>query len=135
MTEFFLSNCGRRCQMSGNKYQPNLTMRTIRLNLFAALLGLVMAIGSGCATPDSGSYTLKQTNLDVETAMQQYRNANVAGSVTLAEQQNVAAAHKAFQQAFNQAYVQAGSNINAQTPLNVRQLADSLIRAIETIPE
>ncbi|HMP84775.1 MAG TPA: hypothetical protein PKA41_18940 [Verrucomicrobiota bacterium] len=109
-------------------------MKTQSLAFYAPLVAAFLLF-LGCATPDSGSYTLKQTRLDVETAMQRYRNANVAGGVTTAEQQQVNAAHVAFQRAFNEAFARAGSNINAPTPLNVRELADKLTAAIDTIPE
>jgi hypothetical protein len=132
-----LFNFKASCQKSPNYGHLYSNMKTIFLHFSSILIILGALVCGGCSTMsgDSGAYTLKQTKFDVETAMQRYRNANIAGSVTLAEQQNVTAAHNAYARAFHEAFLQARSNLNATTPPNVRQLADRLIAAIVTIPE
>jgi hypothetical protein len=112
-------------------------MKTRLLLICSILTTLSVLFLGGCATGagGSGAYTLKQTSYDVETAMQTYRNANIAGSLTLAEQQNVTSAYNAYKAAFNNAVAEAGSDLTMAAPPNVKQLANNLLSIINAIPE
>lgn len=111
-------------------------MKTRFLTLLAAILTLIATFGSGCATGGGGgALTLKQISYDVETAMQAYRNADVAGSLTLAERQNVNAAYSTYRKAFDEAAAQVRGNLQTTAPANVTQTANNLISIINAIPE
>ncbi len=105
-------------------------MGTLVLALAAMLLTLV----AGCATTSGGGYALKQTRNDIDWAMVRYNNRVAAGFVTPAQQDQVKAAHAAYQSAYNQALQQAQSDLNAPTPDNVKQLANQLLSILDTIP-
>jgi hypothetical protein len=66
--------------------------------------------------------------------MVRYHNRLSFGFMTTAEQEQVSAAYKAYQTAFNEAVRQAHSNYDAPTPANVRQLADQLLTILDAIP-
>jgi hypothetical protein len=90
---------------------------------------------SGCAsTAGSGSYQLKQTRNDVDWAMTRYHNRVSFGFVTLGEEQQITAAYKAYQTAFNEAARQAHLDYNAPAPDNVKQLANQLLTLLSSIP-
>ena len=109
----------------------------IRIQRLGAVL-LVMAtfcLVSGCAsTAGGGSYQLKQTRNDVDWAMTRYHNRLSFGFISLGEQEQVTAAYKAYQTAFNDAARQAHLNYNTPTPDNVKQLADQLLSLLASIP-
>ena len=90
---------------------------------------------NGCAsTAGSGSYQLKQTRNDVDWAMTRYHNRLSFGFVSLGEQEQVTAAYKAYQTAFNEAARQAQLNYSGPTPENVKQLANQLLSILASIP-
>jgi hypothetical protein len=101
-----------------------------------ALLTLAtLCVVSGCATtPGGGSYQLKQTRDSVDWAMVRYHNRQSFGFLTTGEQDQVGAAYKAYQAAFNEAVRQAHSDYNAPTPDNVKQLANQLLSLLSSIP-
>jgi hypothetical protein len=112
-------------------------MKNSIIQLSAVLLALSLVLFSfGCATGSGGSgiYQLKQTRNDVETAMRTYRDANVAGDVSLADQKAVTAAYNAYQTAFDKALQDTGNNLNAPAPPNVKQLADQLLGILDALP-
>jgi len=111
-------------------------MKTKIQFLCALLVSLAtMCLISGCASAGgNGAYTLKQTRDDVHWAMVRYQNQVAAGMVTLAEKQQVSAAHDAYQAAFDGAVQQAQSDYNAPTPDNVKQLANQLLSILGSIP-
>jgi hypothetical protein len=77
---------------------------------------------------------LKQTGDDVGRVMTRYRNlVAFGGTVTAAQQQQVAAAYDAYQQAFNQAVQDAHSNYDAPTPDNVKALANQVISLVSAL--
>jgi len=84
--------------------------------------------------PSGGSYSLKQTRDDVDWAMVRYHNRLSFGFISTAEQDQVTAAYKAYQTAFNQAVRQAQSDYTAPTPDNVKQLANQLLSILAAIP-
>jgi hypothetical protein len=93
---------------------------------------------SGCASGGSGkgAYpTLKQTRMNVDWPMTNFRNAVAAGRVTLGEQQQVNAAYAQFESAFKAAVQAAGSNYEVTTPDNVKTLANQVINAVSAIPQ
>lgn len=90
---------------------------------------------SGCAsTAGGGSYQLKQTRNDVDWAMTRYHNRQSFGFITYGEEQQVTAAYKAYQTAFNEAAKQAHLDYNAPCPENVKQLANQLLTLLNSIP-
>jgi len=129
---FSISQGGRR---SHSAWFNKKSMKTKLLQICAVLLTLGILLANGCATSGGGEYTLKQTSFDVETAMQAYRNASTAGSLTLAEQQNVNAAYSAYKPAFDQAVAQAKGDLTTASPANVKQLANNLLSIINAIPQ
>lgn len=96
--------------------------------IFLALATLCVI--SGCASTAGGGYRLKQTRDDIDWAMVRYQNRVTAGFVTPEEQQQVTAAYKAYQSAFNEALQQAHSNYDAPAPDNVKQLANQLLSVL-----
>jgi glycine/serine hydroxymethyltransferase len=97
---------------------------------------MILSFGSGCTSTSGGSgrYLLKQTRDDIDFAMVRYHNRATFGFLTANEQQQVSAAYKAYQTAFNEAVQQAHSNYNAPTPNNVKTLADQLLSVLASIP-
>lgn len=100
------------------------------LLLAAATLGFF----SGCATAPGGVNSLKITRNDIDWAMVHYRNRADFGLLTAQEQTQVAAAYTAYQTAFDEAFKQANSNLNAPTPTNVTALANQLLVVLGSIP-
>jgi hypothetical protein len=101
----------------------------------ALIAVLALAFLNGCAsTSGGGSYQLKQTRDDVDWAMVRYHNRLSFGFITPAEQDQVTAAYKAYQTAFNQAAQQAHSDYTAPTPDNVKALANQLLSLLASIP-
>jgi len=95
---------------------------------------MILTLGSGCSSMSGGAYQLKQTRDDVDWAMTRYNNRLPFGFITPEEQQQVTAAYKPYQTAFNAAVKQANSNYNTPTPANVKQLADQLLSILNSIP-
>jgi hypothetical protein len=109
----------------------------INLQRFGAVLFALatLCLVNGCATTGGGgSYQLKQTRNDVDWAMTRYHNRQSFGFITYGEEQQVTAAYKAYQTAFNAAFRQAHSDYTAPTPANVKQLADQLLSLLDAIP-
>jgi hypothetical protein len=107
----------------------------IRHSCFALLALATLCIVSGCATTTgSGSYQLKQTRDNVDWAMVRYHNRLSFGFITTGEQDQIGAAYKAYQTAFNEAVRQAHSDYTAPTPDNVKQLANQLLSLLSSIP-
>ena len=104
--------------------------------LCAVLFAMVtLCLLSGCAsTTGGGSYHLKQTRDDVDWAMTRYHNRLSFGFISVGEDQQVAAAYKAYQTAFNEAVWQAHSDYKTPTPDNVKQLANQLLSILSSIP-
>jgi hypothetical protein len=95
----------------------------------------ILCFLSGCAsTSPSGSYQLKQTRSDVDWAMVRYHNRVSFGFLTTAEQDQVTAAYKAYQTAFNEAARQTHFDYATPTPDNVKQLANQLLSLLASIP-
>ena len=111
-------------------------MNTRIQRLCAVLLAIAtLCLVSGCAsTAGGGSYQLKQTRDNVDWAMTRYHNRLSFGFISYGEEQQVAAAYKAYQTAFNDAVRQAHSNYSTPTPDNVKQLADQLLSILSSIP-
>jgi len=111
-------------------------MNTRIQQICSVLLGLAtLCLISGCAsTAGGGSYQLKQTRNDVDWAMVRYHNRLSFGFISLGEEQQVTAAYKAYQTAFNEAVRQAHSDYNTPTPDNVKQLANQLMSILAGIP-
>ena len=108
-----------------------------RIQRFCAVLLAMVTLGlmSGCAsTAGGGSYQLKQTRNDVDWGMTRYHNRLSFGFITPGEQDQVSAAYKAYQTAFNEAVKQAHSDYSTPTPNNVKQLADQLMSILGSIP-
>jgi hypothetical protein len=108
-----------------------------KTRLIGSLLMVLAALClfNGCAsTAGSGSYQLKQTRNDLDWAMIRYHNRLSFGFISLGEEQQVTAAYKAYQTAFNEAVKQAHSDYNTPTPDNVKQLADQLLSILGSIP-
>jgi hypothetical protein len=105
-------------------------------NSWLVLLALAtLCLVSGCTTtPGNGSYQLKQTRNDVDWAMVRYHNRVSFGFMTTAEQDQVTAAYKAYQTAFNDVARQAHFNYTTPTPDNVKQLANQLLSLLASIP-
>jgi hypothetical protein len=104
---------------------------------FCAVLCAIATICplDGCAsTGGSGSYQLKQTRNDVDWGMVRYQNRVTFGFITSGEQDQVTAAYKAYQTAFNEAARQAHFDYNTPTPDNVKQLANQLLSILGSIP-
>jgi len=94
-----------------------------------------LCLYNGCAsTSGSGGYQLKQTRNDVDWAMTRYHNRLAFGFISLGEQEQVTAAYKAYQTAFNEAVRQAHSDYTSPTPDNVKQLANQLLSILGSIP-
>jgi hypothetical protein len=90
---------------------------------------------AGCASMSgTGNLPLKQTRNDVDWAMVRYHNRVTFGFITPTQQEQVSAAYKAYQTAFNAAAAQAHSNYAAPTPDNVKELADQLLSVLSAIP-
>ena len=107
----------------------------IRHSCLALLTLATLCLAGGCATtPGNGSYQLKQTRDNVDWAMVRYHNRQSFGFLTSGEQDQVTAAYKAYQTAFNEAVRQAHSDYTAQTPDNVKQLANQLLSLLGSIP-
>jgi hypothetical protein len=107
------------------------------IHRFCAVLCAIatLSLFSGCAsTAGGGSYQLKQTRNDVDWAMTRYHNRLSFGFISYGEEQQVTAAYKAYQTAFNEAARQAHMNYSAPTPGNVKQLADQLLSLHSSIP-
>jgi hypothetical protein len=111
-------------------------MNTKKQRLGAVLLALAtLCLWGGCAsTAGGGSYQLKQTRTDVDWAMTRYHNRLSFGFISLGEEQQVAAAYKAYQTAFNEAVRQAHADYSTPTPDNVKQLANQLLSILSSIP-
>jgi hypothetical protein len=102
-------------------------------SFLVAVVGLWLV--AGCAsTGGGGSYQLKQTRDDVDWGMVRYHNRLSFGFITSGEQDQVNAAYKAYQTAFNQAAAEAHFNYTAPTPDNVKQLANQLTTILGSIP-
>lgn len=97
------------------------------------LVGLVVLFFPGCASPGGGGLTLKQIRLDVGWKMEAYQEAVTFRNVTAGQQQQVAAAHQAYQLAFHQALTAANGNLSATAPGNVQQLANQLIATVDGV--
>jgi hypothetical protein len=93
---------------------------------------LVTLLLIGCVSPNYP--TLKQTRIRVSWSMTGYRNAAIAGRLTLGERERVNAAYVKYQAAFDEAIATAHSNYDAATPDNVKVLAFEVIRVISAIP-
>jgi hypothetical protein len=111
-------------------------MKTMRylISCLGVMILLLTAgvVGSGCSSTQSasskGAYpTLKDTQRNVEWPMTNYRNAVAAGGITQGEQQRVNADYAKYQAAYASALQAAGSNENATTPENVKNLANQVI--------
>ena len=111
-------------------------MKTSIQRLCAVLFATAtLCLFSGCAsTAGGGSYQLKQTRNNVDWAMTRYHNRLSFGFISLGEEQQVTAAYKAYQTAFNEAVRQAHSDYTAPTPANVKQLANQLLDILSSIP-
>jgi hypothetical protein len=109
-------------------------MKNNLISLGAILIALInLLCNAGCSTT-SGGYQLKQTRDDVDWAMTRFNNRSTYGFITPQEQQQVSAAYKTYQTAFNEAVKQANGNYNTPTPANVKQLADQLMSVLAAIP-
>jgi hypothetical protein len=113
-------------------------MKTKNLHVGLLVCSLLTALlVGGCASTGSGrgAYpTLKQTRMNVDWPMTNFRNAVAAGRITLGEQQQVNAAYAQFESAFKAAVQTAGGDYEVTTPENVKALANQLISAISAIP-
>ena len=99
------------------------------------LAAVALCLINGCASmPSGGSYSLKQTRDDVDWAMVRYHNRLSFGFISTAERDQVTAAYKAYQAAFNQAVRESQSDYAAPTPDNVKQLADQPLSILAAIP-
>ena len=109
----------------------------IRIQRLCAVLFAMatLCLFSGCAsTSGGGSYQLKQTRDNVDWAMTRYHNRLSFGFISSGKQEQVTAAYKAYQTAFNQAVRQAHSDYSTPTPDNVNQLANQLLSILSAIP-
>ena len=109
-------------------------MKNYPLASIALLLAMITLLFSTGCTTTSGGYQLKQTRDDVDFAMTRFNNRSTFGFITPQEQQQVSAAYKTYQTAFNEAVKQANGNYNTPTPANVKQLADQLMSVLAAIP-
>ncbi|MBC8001674.1 MAG: hypothetical protein H7X97_03710 [Opitutaceae bacterium] len=105
-----------------------------RFSMLFAMATVILLQGSGCTTSSDGSYPLKLTRLNIDTAMVRYHNRVAFGFLTEGEQKRVADAYKAYQTAFNAAVLQAHSDYSVPTPDNVKQLANQLFSVLDSIP-
>ena len=98
------------------------------------VLGVLCLVGGCTSMPSGSSYQLKQTRDDVDWAMVRYHNRLSFGFISTGEQEQVTAAYKAYQTAFNQAARETYSDYTAPTPDNVKQLANQLLSIFGSIP-
>ena len=109
-------------------------MQTLLLRLLptlTVLLGSWLLVG--CASTSGGVQTLKQLQLNVGWKLTAYNEAATTGGVTTGQAQRVAAARKAYEEAFQQALKNANENLDAPTPANVQQRANQLIEVIAAV--
>lgn len=97
------------------------------------LVSVTLGLFSGCVAP-GGVDSLKITRNNIDWAMVHFNNRADFGLVTLQEKERVQAAYQAYQTAFDQAFKQANSNLDAPTPTNVTQLANQLMVVLGSIP-
>jgi len=103
---------------------------------FASLVPLIIAllVMAGCASlSNSGALTLKQVQMDVNWKMTAYRNAYNGGGVTPGQAQQVNATYQTYQQAFQQALTDAGGNLDAPTPPQLKNAADQLLAILNAV--
>ncbi len=107
-------------------------MKIWKPGAFTVLLLLLLA--SGCSTPNAGSRTLKQVDIDVSWPMTRFRNAVAAGAVTSAERDRVNTAYAVYRAAYAKALQGAHDNRDAAAPDAVKIQADKVVAAISAIP-
>ncbi len=95
---------------------------------------LLLVLAPGCSTPNAGSRTLKQVDMDVSWPMTRFRNAVAAGAVTTAERDRVNTAFASYHAAYAKALENADNNREAAAPDALKALADQVIEAISAIP-
>ena len=107
----------------------------IKLKYFYTLLfaAVTLVFINGCVAP-GGVDSLKITRNNIDWAMVHYNNRAAFGTVTAEEKASVQEAYQAYQKAFDEAFKQANSNLNAPTPPNVTQLANQLMVVLGSIP-
>jgi predicted RNase H-like nuclease (RuvC/YqgF family) len=107
----------------------------MKMKHIGILLLATVALGlfNGCVAP-GGVDSLKITRNNIDWAMVHYNNRADFGYVTSHEKDQVAAAYTAYQTAFDAAFKQANSNLDAPTPTNVTQLANQLMVVLGSIP-
>ena len=107
----------------------------MKLKYFCTLLFATVTLGffTGCVAP-GGVDSLKITRNNIDWAMVHYNNRAAFGTVTAQEKASVQAAYQAYQTAFDEAFKQANSNLDAPTPTNVTQLANQLMVVLGSIP-
>lgn len=99
------------------------------------IAALAAILNSGCASAGSGGgLTLQQTHQQVQDAMLAFRNASAAGNVTTAEREDVQAAYKRYQEAYNAALAEAGSDEKAVAPDNVKAAAEGVVARLSALP-
>ena len=109
-------------------------MKTKFKKFCACVLALVaLCIISGCATTNK-SYSLKQTNSDVNFAMTRFHKEVSFGHIAPSFQPEVNTAYQHYETAFDAAVKQANSNFDTPAPDNVKQLADKLLSILGSIP-
>lgn len=112
------------------------------MKILAQLAGLVLIsllsvlLNCGCASTDSGGegLTLQQTHQQVEDAMIGFRNASIAGNTTTAQQEAIQAAYTQYKAAYETALAQAGSDLKAPAPENVKAAAEDVVAKVTAMP-
>lgn len=109
-------------------------MWLVRLIKATAPVFLVLLGAVSCASlPGNGALTLKETRLNVNWKMTAYQQAQIGGSVTEAQAQQVNAAFHAYQLAFKKALATADGNVDAPTPPSLQSIVNQLIEAVDNV--
>src|SRR5207302_459049 len=121
----------RLAKSVGRRSLPNMRRLLASWMLAVALLTAVPITQSGCSTTaQQAEYrTLKAVALTVDTALKAYADAVVAGKVDAATQAKALDAKARYADAFTAAVAAAKSSMSP-APMNVQQLADSLVTII-----
>lgn len=108
--------------------------RSILPTMAITTVVVALLVATGCTSvPDGGVLTLKETQLNVSWKMTAYQQAQIGGSVTESQAQQVNSAFRAYQQGFKQALANAGGNLDAPTPPKLQSIVNQLIATVNNV--
>jgi hypothetical protein len=96
----------------------------------AAMLLAAAWLLVGCASTSNGPTTLGVIQVNVDWKWTAYQQAGATGGFTLAQQQQVEAAKRNFDQAFAAALAQAGNNLGTPAPPAVVNAANEFFSVV-----